>query len=425
MPAATAEPPVVAAPPPSVADTTKPDMRVPTALDAPKAGSAREQMRAATNKKYGLEEPAKPDTTRPGETTPRKEQETLAKPEATEEAEETTPPEETKPPAKPEAKPGEKKNPWKMYREEKERADKLERQISEAKPSALAEQERTEYLSRIEKLEARQKEAENELRFRAYEKSDEFISKYETPYNEAWKRHTAELNQVPITLEDGTTRAMQPGDILDLVNLSLPDARALAKQKWGDFADDAMSARKEIRTLFEARTKALDDAKANGETREKEFRERSQKWQSETTKFIGEKYKSYNDAALKDPNIGEFLNPVEGDTKRNELLTKGFAFVDKAYTRSPMDSKLTPAEREEVVRDHARVRNRAAAYGPMKYELGRLRAEVAALKKANGEFKESTPPTAGGTGQPSTPQPMKARDAMRAAGAKHFRKGVI
>ena len=410
-----AEAPVAPAAAPAPAPAASPsttNYSEPSAMPSvpAKPGSARERMHRDTAKKLNLEEPPsavntpkpadapKAEAPRPGEATP---------PDSAPE----TPPADVPPEDK-------KKNPWKLYRAEKERATALERQISEAKTGSLAETEKAQYLERIEKAEAKLKTYEDEIRFKSYEKSDEFKTKYEQPYEQAWNRHMAELRQVPVLAADGTQRLATPEDLLELVNLPLGEARKLANEKWGDFSQDAMTARKECRDLFEAKNIALEEARKTGSEREKQMQEQGQKWRTDTTKHVTDTWKQANEAALSDPNNGEFFKPAEGDETRNQLLGKGFALVDKAFSENPYDPKLTPEQRADVVKRHAAVRNRAAAYAPMKYLLNKLRAEVAALKKSNGQLKGSEPPRAGGTQANGAPASTSARDRMRAAGEK-------
>lgn len=416
---ATAEPPAAppaaapapAAMPPISAPPTD-FARVPSPSDAPKPGSARERMLKETSNKWGAAEapkpgePAKPaEAPKPADATP------PARPGDAPAEEGATPPADITPEQK-------KQNPWKLYREVKAQNEVLERKLAESGKSPMAETEKAEYLARIEKAEARIKAHEDELRFKAYEKSEEFKSKYDAPYNEAWQKHMNDLRGISITGEDGQTRPMEVKDILDLVNLELGDARDLADTKWGKFASDAMQARKEIRDLFHARSKALEEARKTGEEREKQTTERQLKWKVDTDKHIKTTWETANQAALADPNNGEFFKPAEGDETRNQLLGKGFALVDKAFAENPMDPRLTPEQRAEIVKRHAAVRNRAAAFGPMKYIISKLKAKLAELEKANGQFKDSTPPTAGGTAAPSGQGPTSGRAKMYAAQEK-------
>lgn len=410
---------LASAPSPSAPPATHVDRTEPTTLDAPKPGSARERMRKAMDEKYGGTpptpdaKPKTPETAKAPETTPKRPGEkTPDEPSTTQssEAPADIPPDQKK------------KNPWVLYREEKARAQKLEQQITETKSASLAETEKAQFQERIDKAEAKLKEYEDEIRFKSYEKSDEFKTKYEQPYEQAWTKHVHDLQGVSV-MEDGNPRPMVPNDILDLVNLSLPDARKLANEKWGDFAQDAMAARKEIKDLFESKTKALDEARKTGADREKTFQENAKKWRDGVQKQIKDTWDTSNKAALDHPINGEFFKPAEGDDTRNQLLGKGFALVDEAFGKNPSDPKLTPEERAAIVKKHAAVRNRAAAFGPMKYLIAKLREKLAALEKSNGEFKASTPPAGGGTAAPGggAPGGGSAATRMRAAGDKYAR----
>jgi hypothetical protein len=420
MPGATAEPPAappVAAPPAATPPPTRTTIEnvLPSTTPPPAPGRAHDRMRAEVNKKWNADDdpaavPAKvPDAVKPPKPA------------------DTPKPAADDTPAEPAARPGDeppadldpkdkKQNPWKLLKAERARLSALERQIAEAKTTGLAESEKAQYLERIEKTEAKLKTYEDEIRFKAYEKSDEFQTKFETPYNQAWQKHMDDLRGVTIMGEDGVARPMEAKDILDLVNLELADARDLADAKWGKFAGDAMTARKEIRDLFHARSKALEEARKTGADREKQMTERQQKWHKDATTLIKTTWDTENHRALNDPNNGEYFKPAEGDDTRNQLLGKGFALVDKAFAENPMDPRHTPEQRAEIVRRHAAVRNRAAAFGPMKYIIAKLREKLAALEKANGQYKGSEPPAAGGTDRnaPATPTSARARlEAVR------------
>ena len=388
---------------------------LPVPSNPPRPGSARAKMQQETGKKWGEEPTAQPEKT----ATPPKQAEVPKTAEPPKTNDEPSTAAETPADITPEQK---KKNPWVLYREEKARAQKLETQIAEAKASSLAETERAQFQEKITKAESKLKEYEDEIRFKSYEKSDEFKTKYEKPYEDAWTKHVHDLNGVTV-IEDGNARPMVANDILDLVNLSLPDARKLANEKWGEFAQDAMLARKEIKDLFEAKTKALDEARKTGADREKTFQENAKKWREGVQKQIKETWDVANKAALDSPVNGEFFKPVEGDDTRNQLLGKGFALVDEAFSKSPTDEKLTPEERAAIVKKHAAVRNRAAAFGPMKYLISKLRQQLAELEKKQKEMNGSTPPAGGGTssGGGSAPSSGNARSRMHDAGDKYAR----
>jgi hypothetical protein len=87
---------------------------------------------------------------------------------------------------------------------------------------------------------------------------------------------------------------------------------------------------------------------------------------------------------------------VEGDEEANTRLKKGFEIADKAFSVNPLDPKLTPDQRQQIVQLHSAVRNRAAAFGRLVYQLEKSDATIAELKAALDKFKEAQP----GAGEP-------------------------
>lgn len=397
-----------------------PRIEVPSPTDPPKTGSAKERMRQASDKKWNDSPATTADAPRPGATdktpTPTK---TDDKPEF---KPGDKPPEATTEDA-PADIPADKKkqNPWKLWRESEKRATQLASELSEVKNKGFSEAQQTELQQKIESAEAKIKTYEDELRFKAYEKSPDFHDKYEVPYDKAWEKHMRDLRGVTVAGDNGIARPMAAGDILDLVNLELPDARKLAVEKFGDFAQDAMAARKEIRDLFEAKQTALEEAKKTGADREKAEQSKRTTWLQKTQKLIKDTWATANQRAVENTTNGEFFKPIEGDDIRNSTLDKGYKQVDAAFALNPWDAKLTDDERRKAVEKHAIIRNRSAAYGVLKLVNQRLKAERDAFQKELGEIKKSTPPTGGGAPASSGAAMAggKARDRMHAAGDKY------
>jgi hypothetical protein len=360
----------------------------PAAVDPAKPGSFKEGMSNRLKQKAGLE-PEKPPVTppaKPNEPAPEK-PETHPEPETPE----TAPATET--PATATA-PKEKVKPWKLvdeyktkYQNAEQRAVAAESELELIRKGSFPK----EVQERISKAEARAKELEDEIRFVSYEKSPEFKAKYQEPYEKAWARAVSEVKELTVNGPDGQPRAVGAEDILDLVNLPLGKARELANSLYGDFADDLMSHRKEIKTLFEQRTAALEEGKKNGAAREQQLREQHEKTYGEISSQVKEHWTKANEAAMADEKNGQFFKPVEGDEHWNQRLAKGFELVDRAFAENPTDPKLTTEQRAAVVRRHAAVRNRAAAFGPLKYKVGQLEATVAELRKELEQFKGSEP----------------------------------
>lgn len=395
---------------------------LPTPGTPPRPGSARERMRKETAKNWEGTDATPPKPTpeppAPKPATPETPPKPGEKPPA-------TPDPDTQPPSDLTAE-QKKQNPWKLYRQEKERASKLETELTTVKSKGVSDTERTELTERLTKAEEKLKGYEDELRFRAYEKSDEYRTKYEVPYEKAWNKHAKDLSEVPVQAEDGSQHLAKAEDILELVNASLPEARKIATAKWGDFANEAMMARKEIRDLFEAKSTALEEARKNGADREKQFQANAKAWRDKVQKQIADTWKAANERAQNDPKNSEFFKPVEGDDPesihRNEVLRHGYEQVDRAFSLNPMDPKLTDEERIKAVTAHAVVRNRSAAYGVQKLIIARLRKSEAEKDKIIAELKGSAPPS-GGTAPaaPAGSAPGRARDRMHAAGDKYAR----
>lgn len=303
-------------------------------------------------------------------------------------------------------KPAGKANPWKLFDAEKKARAAAEQEVQRLKTSVVPEQERTAIMARVEKAEARAKELEDHIRFVSYEKSTEFKDQYQAPYEQAWKRATMELSEIAVVDPiSGQQRAVTSQDILELVNLPLGKAREVADEMFGKFADDVMGHRKEIRGLFEKQNQALEDAKKNGGVREQQTREQYQKQQAALAQTVQQAWKEADEGFLSDKVNAQYFRPKtveEGkeftpeEKEWNEALERGFKLVDEAWGTNAMDPKLTPEQRAAAIKKNVAVRNRAAAFGPLKRLTKRLEAKIAQLEKDLQQYSGSTP-NAGGS----------------------------
>lgn len=310
-----------------------------------------------------------------------------------------------------------KANPWKLVDEYKARVAKTEGELAEANKRAIPKERWDEMQGKLTATEKRAQELESEIVFTNYSKSKEYKEKYETPYNSAWGRATNELKELTVDDGNGNVRPFSAQDIVELLNLPLPKARELAVQKFGEFADDVMAHRKEIRQLFEQKQNALDEAQKTGLDREKQRREQFQQQHAALTKTVMETWEKSNKSAMEDPNVGRFLKPVEGDTEWNDKLTAATKLADEAFNANALDPRLTPEQRQEVIEKHAAVRNRSIAYSMLRHENTRLSAQIASLEKQLKEFKASEPDRGGSVPQPANGQP-KGFDRIRQGLAK-------
>lgn len=394
-------PPPAATPPESAqpaqaAQTTirAADMGASTATAPVKEGSKRQQMFDRLEKKAKpANDAVDPAVIAPSE--PKPQPKPADKPETN--GDETT----LEPPTDaPVDKKGKKVSPWKLYDESKQRIASLEKELNNAKSAVVPEADRKTFSERIEKAEARAKELEDEIRYVNYSKSDEFKQKYQAPYEAAWKRAMQDLGELSIDPGNGQQRPVSAQDIATLVNLPLGEARKMANELYGDFADDVMGHRKEIRTLYDSQAQALEEAKKTGADREKQEHEKRQKTHSEISDHVKKTWEASNQKAIADEKYGKFFTPVEGDMEGNQRLAKGFELVDRAFNESPMDPRLTGEQRAAVVNRHAAVRNRAAAFGRLTHMVAKGETRIAELEKELAQYKAGEP-TLGGDAKPT------------------------
>lgn len=303
-----------------------------------------------------------------------------------------------------------KLSPWKLVDEHKAARLKAETELAELRKTMVDPVKVKETEERAAKIEARAKELEDHIRFVDYSKSQEYNDKYEKPYQDQWTKAMSELGELTIADPNtGQERAIAPTDILELVNMPLKDARARAVEQFGDFADDVMAQRKEIRNLFDAKSKALEEARKSGAERMTKQQQEFQVRQEALGKEIKTTWAQANESAAKDEKFGKFFTQVEGDEEGNTRLKKGFEIADKAFSVSPLDPRLTPEQRAEVVRLHSAIRNRAAAFGRLSYQNEKLVGEVAALKAELDKFKGVQP----GAGEGQRDRPEAATGSAR------------
>ena len=402
---ATSPPPSAPAAPsaPPTAPSSAPPINVtPAAIDKgpasppPKPGSARERMFQDLHKKAGMDETA-PPVTKPA-----------VEPEAPPEGGDAPPPATADPTA-----PKAKVSPWKLVDEHKAARLKAETEAAELRKTMLPPEKVKEITERAAALENRAQELEQEIRFTNYSKSQEFAEKYQKPYEESWKRWMGDLQELTVADPNtGGERPIAPQDLLELVNLPLKEAKTRAMESFGDFADDVMSARKEIRGLFDAQNKALEEARKGGEQRDLERVTQMQQQQQALGKEIGELWSKSNEMAQNDERFGKYFQPVEGDEEANTRLKKGFEIADRAFSVNPLDPRLTPDQRQQIVQLHSAVRNRAAAFGKLVYQAEKNAATIAELQAELARFKSAQPGAGEPHGQESPTTGSSAHDQV-------------
>lgn len=293
-------------------------------------------------------------------------------------------------------KTGDKKvSPWKLVEEGKKERLKLETEISELRKLVPNEVEAKASVERLTKAESRVKELEDHLRFIDYQNHPEFKEKYEKPYNDAWSRMMKRLSGVGVTNADGTKRAVEVKDILELGQLPADVVIEQAEAKFGKLGPWVAERIEDLKQLSEAKIEALDKAKKEGSEKIQKDAADSQLKQKEINEFLGSTWKKASEEIETHSKYGKYFKPVEGDDEFNKRLQSGTELVDKALSENPTDPNLTPQQRETIVKRHAAMRQRARAFGPMQLTIDRQAAEIERLTTELAQFKGSEPKVEG------------------------------
>lgn len=382
----------------------------------PKPGTARAAVFDGLRKRAGLQASEPPPEKPPAKETPTPPKPTEQKPDETPTPEkpavEGDKPIEPSKPTEPEAKG--KASPWKLVDQFKQRALEAETKLAEMQklfPDAKAAESTK---ARYDQIEKRNGELESEIRYVSYTKSQEFQEKYAKPYEQAWQRAMSNLGEIPVDLGNGQARAMTAEDLVQLVNLPLTQAKELAEQKFGTFANEVMSERKEIKRLWEAQAQALDDAKKNAGEREKQLKEHWEKQTNGLREHVTKAWDEANKAIPEHPEFGQYFKAAEGDTEGKESLEKGFKLVDEAFSTNPFDPRLNDEQRSQAIRRQAVIRHRAAAFGNLTRKLKGASSRIAELEKELSQYKESTP-AVDGQKPASTPPAVSTRESVMEA----------
>jgi hypothetical protein len=386
----------------------------PAATPSPKAdpNSSREDAFAALDK-LASESEATPnpaeDTPTPGGDTP------LEKPETPEPGDE---PADKPDDAKPQLDADDKLAPKPLR--ERLKAVKKEKSTLEAKVKELEAQvaaKATEKPEETKKLtetlaerEKRLAELEEHIRFTNYEQSDEYKSKYWTPYVEAIKEGQNLVAGLAVAQPDGETRAGTPQDFIDILKIT-NDSEAVKKvvELFGDQASLVLNERRAVQKLNKARDAAIEDYRKNGAERMQQ-REAQARQQHEA--LITDFDTSIKAGAEKYP---QWFKPVEGDEKGNALLEQGRELANIAFKGVVKDPKTGQERRitpQQQARYHAAMFNKAAGFDRQVYVNAQLQKQVATLKKELADFRKSEPGAGDPPGKRTAPRGSSMDEAM-------------
>lgn len=242
---------------------------------------------------------------------------------------------------------------------------------SQAKPDEAV-------LNETKELRKRLDEAEQELRYLDYTKSSEFRDKYTKPYENALNDAVEEVKELHVLDENGVPlRPATEGDLRKILTADKSEVRSLAKQLFGEDAQDVLAIRRKLDDLNRNANREARDYREKSAEREKqralkaaEEREGIERlWKGKVSE-VAEKYK-------------QFFGKIDGDDEYNATLEDGYKRIDAAHDPNiPMEEKVTRL---------AVQRHKAAAFGAQVLLNKRLQGRVKELEEALKEYEKSVP----------------------------------
>lgn len=270
----------------------------------------------------------------------------------------------------------------------------LERRIAEAEAKG---KDTTVLSQRLADLEKELNDTRGALRAAKQEMSPEFVAKYDKPYKNAAEYAKSIVDQLQVGKMvakengDGTStnvwqadrQASWDRDFPQIYSLPLPQARARAKELFGEDAPTVMELYANLHRLNHERSNALEDEKATWAKKAEEESAREVQ-QKQATQAMQEKVRT--DIANKYP---DWFKDTPGDDEGNRFLQQGAALVN-----------AQPKTFEDYVIHKTQVELRAAGFPRAIYRLNKANERIAELEAKLKEDKEAAP---GDTKRPTAP----------------------
>lgn len=266
----------------------------------------------------------------------------------------------------------------KDYRRLHSENQRLNEELKQARSGKREPSEDQKALSgRMEALEKRNKELEEEISYRDYTKSSEFAEKYKKPFESKLAQVYRNIQDLSVTTEDGTERAATQADFDKVLEAPNSHARELARKLFGDDFREVLQYRRE-----------LNELQQNADNEMKNWREKAQE-RAATKAAEQRKFREMSEATFKKSidnytqKYPEWFGEVENDAELNEALHKGFEATDRAQ-----DPSLPLEERIDLL---AATRLKAASFGRLVMQIKRLQAKVAEQEESLKSYEQSTP----------------------------------
>jgi len=281
-----------------------------------------------------------------------------------------------------------------MLDAEKRTVEKLKKELEKVTKTQKPEELPETVKSELETLRKQQDELLEEIRYTDYSKHPEFKEKYEAPYHRSWNMGRAAVSQIRIKdPQTGDERMGTAKDFDDLMQLHYADPDRAAEMMdvvFGVKAATVSTYMARVNETLMEMNEAKEEFRKKGGDRDKQRQEQVERMQAEIGKSISETWQRNASEPLK--RFPEWFQKVDGDEKGNELLDKGFAQAKWAMSHlNAFDPNLTPKERENIVRSHAAMFNKAAAFNRLTYFVRQRDARIAELEKELSQYKGSEP----------------------------------
>jgi len=266
------------------------------------------------------------------------------------------------------------------------RVQELERTREEGTKAEVAKAT-AELQKQIDDIRKAREEAETELRFANYARSNEYREKYQAPLQAAYKQAIEDIKGVQVVDEEGgTPRDASASELQAILDApSAAKAAQLATEIFGSAAPLVMQHRAEILKLDTARRAALDEYKAKGAERDKAKAEEIQRTQKE----IRTRWERSIDATVSErPSL--YARPKENDLAK--AWDQGDKLVKLAFLGEiPADVDAGDDPSGLALEAQAEVAARVRSFNVMAHRNVALRREVASLKAALEKMKGSEP----------------------------------
>ena len=281
------------------------------------------------------------------------------------------------------------------------RRTELEGRLKELESVVPKSQQDSELLAQqIAQAQQRIQQYEQLVEVQAVEHSQKYQKEYAEPYYAARAKAEKEITELLVNEptgeadEEGNPKMRQrPATVNDFNKIySLPRAQAkqLAKQMFGDDADEVMGHRKTVSDLAEKAQEALVDRRKNFQTYKQQ--EESKKAQEQIA--IQKLWETANEQISKDPKRAMYWGEDPDDPEANKALASGFKLADEFFSEERDNMKQ--ADRVEF---DAYIRHTIAMGPRLAYKVKKLEAENNALKEENSQLRGSAP---------GAPQPIGA-----------------